>query len=36
MVQKDGPSNDNLGKLTRDAPKLTPDREKQYWKSNNY
>lgn len=35
MVQRDVPLNDNLEKLTRDAQKLAPEKEKQYWKSNN-
>lgn len=35
MVQRDIPPNNNLEKLTRDAQQLAPEKEKQYWKSNN-
>ena len=36
MVQRDVPPNDNLEKLTRDAQDLAPEKEKQYWKPNNW
>lgn len=34
MVQREGLSNDNLKKLTKDTQQLAPEKEKQYRKSN--